>query len=85
MTNLISFLGLILVADFIIQFFENVVECKTNSLAGVAFQAYSNSLAQYHSWVVRKGVQMAVYMLPYRKDLIAKLGEEESDVVCEIK
>lgn len=74
-----------LLADFVIHFFDKVVDCKTESLSKTTSDAYSKTLAHFHPWVVRKAVQVAVYMLPYRKELIAKLGETEGVVESELR
>jgi hypothetical protein len=71
--------------DFVLQFFNKVADCHSESLSAIASEAYTNTLAQYHGWVVRKGVQVAVYMLPYRRDLMAKLGGTEGNVESELR
>jgi hypothetical protein len=47
-------------------------------------EAYEKSLAQYHTWLIRKAVGVAVYAVPSRETLLKHLEitEAEGTVVC---
>ena len=55
-------------------FFEKIVESNdSEKLPAMASSAYSTTLSQYHPWLVRRGVSMAVYTLPARSRLTQDL------------
>ncbi|XP_035914203.1 LOW QUALITY PROTEIN: ceramide-1-phosphate transfer protein [Anopheles stephensi] len=60
--------------DFIQEFLKRLGELegdeKTN---GVCQAAYNDTLAQFHPWLIRKGANVAMYALPTRDQLLAKV------------
>jgi len=51
------------------------------SLAVAATNAYGKTLRRYHGWIVRGVFSLAMKSVPYRQDLLAKLGPADSDTV----
>lgn len=53
---------------FIIKFTECILNSEENSsMAPLAKAAYDNTIAQYHPWIIRKAVHLALYTLPNRR------------------
>ena len=44
-----------------------------------AIEAYDATLAQYYSWIVNKGVHVAMKMLPSRPELLKKMNLDETE------
>ena len=42
---------------------------ENEKMAPVARKAYDETLSRFHPWIVRKGVHLAVYILPHRADV----------------
>lgn len=60
--------------EFISDFLKAVREAgEDEKLSGVCSKSYYRTLAKHHPWLVRKGVDVAVYTLPTRKQFIEKL------------
>lgn len=49
--------------------------CKFSSEAK---EAYDNTLAKFHPWMIRKAVHVAMYTLPDRHNLLVKMKVEDS-------
>ena len=49
--------------------------CKFSSEAK---EAYDDTLAKFHPWVIRKAVHMAMYTLPDRQNLLVKMKVEDT-------
>ena len=43
---------------------------EDSGTAGIARESYDASLSKYHPWLIRKGANMAMYLLPSRKTLV---------------
>lgn len=66
---------------FIVRFLEDVHDAdQRQTLGSIASKAYHGTLAKHHTWVIRKGVSLAVYTLPTREQLLDKLMCETVDV-----
>lgn len=60
--------------EFISDFLKAVKEAgEDEKLAGVCSKSYYRTLSKHHPWLIRKGVDVAVYTLPTRKQFIEKL------------
>lgn len=56
---------------------------KEESFSTVTARAYDETLAGYHTWIVRKGVHLALYALPSRHNMLHRMrhdGTEEQIV-----
>ncbi len=71
---------------FIIAFFQRLkLETNSEKLGKLTWEAYSETLAHHHIWMVRKAVGLAVYMLPTRAELLAKMDNyNEQQALLEI-
>ena len=66
--------------EFTVKFLRGVRSLKTEEkLSGVATEAYNSTLANYHPWLIRKGVMLAMYTLPTKHDLASKMGMNTED------
>lgn len=72
---------------FIIKLFEDISNASNHdSMATVAHNAYSATLAQYHTWLIRKAVGVAVYTLPSRQSFLQKFGAStEQETLDQVK
>ncbi|XP_046387577.1 ceramide-1-phosphate transfer protein [Ischnura elegans] len=60
--------------DFIRLFLKRVGELETKDKTSVVGQeAYNETLAQYHPWLIRKGVVVSLYSLPTKENLMLKV------------
>jgi len=60
---------------FVVEFIDGVRRSSDHDkMTHVARHAYDSTLAAYHPWLIRKGVHVAVYALPFRHQLVADLG-----------
>lgn len=66
---------------FIIRLFGDLKSMNdSDKISAVTFKAYDETLAQHHTWIVRKAVGLAVYAMPSRQGLSEKMihgGTEE--------
>jgi len=73
--------------EFVILFLAKVKEAPEDSgTAGIARESYDASLSKYHPWLIRKGANMAMYLLPSRKTLVnsmCKTSLEEATAAVE--
>jgi len=75
---------------FVVKLIEGTKNSGENDkMAPLAKIAYDTTLANFHPWLIRKGVHLAVYTLPYRKQLIADLAglqltEQEANKIMEL-
>ena len=59
---------------FIVKLLQDLIEAAPDaSAATVAVAAYKATLSKHHGWFVRKTVETAMYTLPNRDALVAKL------------
>ncbi|KAJ8886005.1 hypothetical protein PR048_012211 [Dryococelus australis] len=59
--------------EFIREFLKGIGELQDNDkTSGVCQNAYNNTLAKHHPWVIRKSAVVAMYALPTRKALLLK-------------
>jgi len=60
--------------EFIADFLKAVQEAEEDEkLSGVCSKSYYRTLSKHHPWIIRKGVDVAVYTLPTRKQFIDRL------------
>jgi len=60
--------------EFVILFLGKVKDAPEDSgTAGIARECYDASLSKFHPWLVRKGANMAMYLLPSRKTLVSSM------------
>ncbi|CAG0918174.1 unnamed protein product [Notodromas monacha] len=65
---------------FVARFLERVHAAGENdALKKHGKEAYDQTLAQYHPWLIRKAVGLAVYSLPTRKNLLNIIAGETSE------
>ena len=70
---------------FIIAFLQNLIKLeKDTKLANIAWECYNNTLSKHHTWIIRKGVGIAVYTLPTRDQLLAQMGQENNKEIKEL-
>ena len=69
---------------FIIYFLEKLVQLQPDGkTSAVALEAYKESLSKFHPWYIRNPAKLAMYSLPYKKDLMKKMvnpGTDDSTV-----
>ena len=66
--------------DFIIAFLVNVCRCKDDeSLSTPAVEAYNNTLANYHGWLIRKAATLALYTLGNRTSILSAMPRYSRD------
>ena len=66
--------------QFIMAFLRGVRSLKSDEkLSGIAAEAYNSTLAAYHGWFVRQGVQLAMYTLPTKHELAIRMGLKNED------
>ena len=64
--------------EFIVDFLRAIKEADVDGkLSDVGSKSYYRTLSKHHPWIVRKGVDVAVYTLPSRKQFIEKLKVED--------
>ncbi|CAH1774946.1 unnamed protein product [Owenia fusiformis] len=68
--------------QFVIQFLTGLKENTGDNLSGVTWDAYKCTLGNYHPWIIRKTVGVAVYAVPTRQQLLEKMSSthEEPEV-----
>ena len=62
---------------------DAIAMADDGKMSNVAWNAYQETLANYHTWIIRKGVGVAVYTLPTKKNLFKKVGGDAGDS-CEL-
>ncbi|XP_074654465.1 ceramide-1-phosphate transfer protein-like isoform X2 [Tubulanus polymorphus] len=71
--------------DFITKFLHEVHKAEDNASTGaIASDVYTETLAKFHPYLVRKAVQLATYMLPDKKGLVAKMKKYDYEKTIEI-
>ncbi|XP_060193478.1 accelerated cell death 11 isoform X1 [Lycium barbarum] len=63
--------------DMVKVLFEQIIATEATSLKDPASKAYTQVLAPYHGWAIRKAVSAGMYALPTRQQLLIKLNEDE--------
>ena len=65
--------------EFISAILKKIRDSDNNKkFSAEAVQAYDSTLARHHPWLVRKGVHVAMLMLPSRPELMKKLNIDDS-------
>ncbi|XP_071452996.1 ceramide-1-phosphate transfer protein-like isoform X2 [Hetaerina americana] len=60
--------------DFIRLFLKRVGELEAKDKTSIVGQeAYNETLAQFHPWLIRKGVVVSLYSLPTKENLMLKV------------
>lgn len=66
--------------SFTMTFMENLSESQGKEKAStIASTAYSNTLAKYHPWLIRKAASLAMYTLPSRGDMLVLVASGQPD------
>lgn len=63
--------------EFVAEFINALIEKKDSSVSGPVWNAYSETLAKHHTWIIRNTVSMAMYTLPTRQSILLQVGREE--------
>jgi len=63
--------------EFVAEFINALIERKDSSVSGPVWNAYSQTLAKHHTWIIRNTVSMAMYTLPTRQNILLQVGVEE--------
>ncbi|XP_066141776.1 ceramide-1-phosphate transfer protein [Euwallacea fornicatus] len=67
--------------DFIQLFLKKVSELEDQATTVVACrEAYDQTLAKHHSFIIRKGAQVAMYTLPTREQLLKRVCGDEEEI-----
>lgn len=65
---------------FTMYFLERLIELQPNDKTStMALDAYKDSLANHHPWLIRNGAKVAMYTLPYKKDFMKKIVSPDID------
>jgi len=57
--------------EFVVIFLDKLKDAPEDSgTSGIARESYDATLSKFHPWLVRKGANVAMYMLPTRKTLV---------------
>ncbi|GAB0086254.1 ceramide-1-phosphate transfer protein [Sergentomyia squamirostris] len=68
--------------DFIREFLRQLGTLNPDDKTGTCCQnAYNATLANFHPWLIRKGVSVAVYGLPTRDNLLDKVCQDKEAAV----
>lgn len=55
---------------FVTKFTENIIKSEENiQMAPLARNAYDETIARFHPWLIKKAVHLALYTLPNRKQV----------------
>ncbi|XP_029651669.1 ceramide-1-phosphate transfer protein-like [Octopus sinensis] len=66
--------------EFVMEFIKQMRHAAEDVKLSVLTQkAYDDTLAKFHPWLVKQGVYIAMYTLPKKAQLVAKLKTEEDD------
>lgn len=68
--------------EFLILLFRELAQSSadsTESFSTLVGRAYSATLANHHSWLVRSGISVALYAVPSRSSLVRRLDREGSE------
>eukprot|EP00123_Amoebidium_parasiticum_P015308 comp22889_c0_seq1/m.36178 comp22889_c0_seq1/g.36178 ORF comp22889_c0_seq1/g.36178 comp22889_c0_seq1/m.36178 type:complete len:213 (-) comp22889_c0_seq1:26-664(-) len=68
-------------AEFIMLLIEYIVTKEGDKMSQSTWEAYEKTLANYHPWVVRKAVGVAVYAIPAKETLIQKMEITKPEAV----
>jgi len=67
--------------NFVSKFLGKIDGLKdSEGTSHVAKEAYTDTLAKYHPWLIQKGAILAMYALPNKKDLISKVCDGKIEV-----
>ena len=69
--------------EFVALFIQKTAQSE-EKLSHVAYQAYHETLAKYHPWLIRKGVGLAVYTLPTRDHLLKDICSEPEEAATKL-
>lgn len=63
--------------SFTMLFLERLAESSDHEKASsIASSAYSETLAKFHPWLIRKAANLAMYTLPSRRDMLIVVAKE---------
>ncbi|ENN76291.1 ceramide-1-phosphate transfer protein [Dendroctonus ponderosae] len=67
--------------DFIQLFLKRISELENHENTSVACrEAYDQSLAKHHSFLIKQGAKVAMYTLPTREQLLKKVCGDEEEI-----
>ncbi|XP_003370860.1 glycolipid transfer protein domain-containing protein 1 [Trichinella spiralis] len=65
---------------FVVRFIDSVRQSTSDNIIPLAKAAYDSTLANYHPWIIRRAVHLALYTLPTRRELLRHLlGNEDAN------
>ncbi len=68
--------------EFVLKFMKKLGESEENMKTSViASDVYHRTLANYHTWIVKKMAGVAMYVLPSKKSLIGMMCKQDDDEV----
>jgi len=76
-----TFLRLHRALKFLYFLFDRLLTDDGGTLKEIVNESYDQTLAQYHPWLIRKGVKVAVNFLPYKEKLIDSIINQQPDVL----
>ncbi|KNC87623.1 hypothetical protein SARC_00254 [Sphaeroforma arctica JP610] len=67
-------------SQFVMLLIKYIMEREKASMSSNAYDAYSETLMRFHSWMIKKAVGVAVYAIPSRHTLLKnmKMTEDEA-------
>lgn len=71
--------------DMVKVLFEQIIVTEGNSLNNAACKAYAEVFAPHHSWTIRQAVNLGMYALPTKAQLLNKLNEDEASAKSEMQ
>lgn len=67
--------------DFLRNFLKRVGELQGNeNTSGIGQEVYKETLGKYHSWLIRKGATVAMYVLPTRDVLLNRVCGDNTEI-----
>eukprot|EP01134_Creolimax_fragrantissima_P008337 CFRG8337T1 len=75
-----SLLRLNRASQFIMLLIKNILDKEKDSMSTIAYDAYSQTIMRFHTWMIKKAVGVAVYAIPSRAHLLKgmKMSEDEA-------
>jgi len=71
--------------DFCSQLLEGINGLKKEEkLSNITWEVYGRTLSNFHTWIVRKAVGMATYVLPTKQSLQEKMGNPSDEEAARV-
>jgi len=71
--------------EFTSQSIKHTVENADSELTNSFTTMYQTTLKPYHNWIMQKGFQAGLKTVPYKKDFLSKLGDDQEKVISQAK